>query len=320
LNQEKTHIDNKAVFWTAITISVFVGLLFFLGFKTVQAKEESAMLINFGNTESGSGNIEPARTSPAVKTTPPVKATPAPPTPVEPEASANAPEDVETQDFEEAAAIEAAKKKAEEERQKEIERQRIEKERQRQDELKRLEQERIEQERIEQERLEQERLEQERLEQERLEQERLEKERLEREAKAEAIRQQTSNAFGKANSTATSQGNTSGSGNEGAENGGLNTQGVGLGVGTDFSLDGRSVVGSLPLPELNIQEECIVVVNITVDASGKVISAVPGGKGSTTLKSEFLNAAKAAALNAQFTSSDKVKQTGSITYNFRFKK
>jgi len=315
LNQEKTHIDNKAVFWTAITISVFVGLLFFLGFKTVQAKEESAMLINFGNTESGSGNIEPARTSPAVKTTPPVKATPAPPTPVEPEASANAPEDVETQDFEEAAAIEAAKKKADEERQKEIERQRIEKERQRQDELKRLEQERIEQERIEQERLEQERL-----EQERLEQERLEKERLEREAKAEAIRQQTSNAFGKANSTATSQGNTSGSGNEGAENGGLNTQGIGLGMGTNFSLDGRSVVGSLPLPELNIQEENIVVVEITVDASGRVISAVPVQKGSTTMKSEFLNAAVAAALKAQFTSSDQVKQTGSITYNFRFKK
>ena len=60
-----------------------------------------------------------------------------------------------------------------------------------------------------------------------------------------------------------------------------------------------------------------VVVTIEVDASGKVISAKAGAKGTNTYDTELWNAAVAAAKKARFNGiSGSTVQTGTITYNF----
>ena len=85
-----------------------------------------------------------------------------------------------------------------------------------------------------------------------------------------------------------------------------------------FSIQGRSIVGSLPSPVYNSNTEGRVIVNITVDASGSVVSATYSERGSTTSNSELVNAALSAAKNAKFnTVNNATNQTGTITYNFR---
>lgn len=84
----------------------------------------------------------------------------------------------------------------------------------------------------------------------------------------------------------------------------------------EWKLEGRSIVGRMPRPSYeNSHASGIVVIDITVDHNGKVISAVVG-KGSTTsdaiLTKEALNAAKATT----FSASGKDFQDGSITYYF----
>lgn len=255
------------------------------------------MLINFGNTETGSGQIEPPKATP-----PPVKATPPPPEP-QAQVANSAKEDINTQDFEEAAAVEAAKKKEDERKIKEANEKELEVQ-------KNLDIERLKtierQEAIELERLRQEEL------------DRIEKERQEQEAKAEAIRQQTSNAFGKTSNDSQGQGTTDGEGNQGSLDGSTTSNGNGLGSGGKWSLAGRSIKGSLPEPNYKLQKSGIVVVEISVDQTGKVTSATPGKKGSSTLDPELLKLAKEAALKAQFNANPtaQAKQIGTITYNF----
>ncbi len=66
------------------------------------------------------------------------------------------------------------------------------------------------------------------------------------------------------------------------------------------------------------QETGKVVVDIIVDKSGKVISAIPGGRGSTTTSSYLYRLAKEAALATPFNASPDNKETqkGTITFNF----
>ncbi|MEY4111066.1 MAG: hypothetical protein RLZZ46_1421 [Bacteroidota bacterium] len=89
------------------------------------------------------------------------------------------------------------------------------------------------------------------------------------------------------------------------------------GKGVSFSLTGRKPQ-SLPVPKSSLQEEGRVVVEITVNPQGKVISAKPGIKGSTTTNPQLLEIAKKAALNASFSEStdSPEEQKGTITYNF----
>ena len=63
------------------------------------------------------------------------------------------------------------------------------------------------------------------------------------------------------------------------------------------------------------------MVEVSVDRSGKVIEAIPGIKGSSTLDEYLLKAAKEAALNAQFEIKPNAPfvQKGTITYNFVLK-
>lgn len=126
-----------------------------------------------------------------------------------------------------------------------------------------------------------------------------------------------------ARTTAQSQGTSQGEGRQGAQEGtpGGNPDGTGVGAeGAGFSLAGRSIVGRIPEPRYGPNKSGRVVVEITVDATGKVIRAVPRGQGSTTNDSELISAAMEAAAKAQF---NRVEgdglQTGTITYNFILK-
>ncbi len=92
---------------------------------------------------------------------------------------------------------------------------------------------------------------------------------------------------------------------------------LGGGLSGDFNLAGRSLIGSLPAPQYDEQQEGRVVINIIVDESGRVSSASVRLNSSTTNNSTLINAAREAALRARFSPSEAVVQSGTITYIFR---
>lgn len=100
---------------------------------------------------------------------------------------------------------------------------------------------------------------------------------------------------------------------------GGNGSGEGNGKGVSFKLGGRKSL-SLPKPDYLKQKQGIVVVEVTVDKLGNVTKANPGVKGSTTLDSDLLKAAEKAALTAKFDVSQNAPayQTGTITYIFKY--
>lgn len=162
--------------------------------------------------------------------------------------------------------------------------------------------------------------EREQAEQQRLEQERLERERREAE---EAARRQA--AIDRANQMGSLFGQTSspeGSGGTGESASSAakgNPLGHGNSGGNSWTLNGRSIVGALPAPGNDFKQEGKVVVNITVDTNGKVISAVVG-PGSTISDYTTQQLAIRAALKAKFNVVDRPdKAMGTITYNFKFK-
>lgn len=85
---------------------------------------------------------------------------------------------------------------------------------------------------------------------------------------------------------------------------------------------GRSTVGNIPLPSYPVQEDGTVVVDILVDQNGKVISATPGGQGTTVTDKQLWTAARNAAMNTHFNTSYNapVQQPGTITYIFKLNK
>lgn len=86
-------------------------------------------------------------------------------------------------------------------------------------------------------------------------------------------------------------------------------------------LEGRTVVGSLPLPAYNVEKAGRVVVKIIVNQDGKVISAVPGAPGTTVSDTNLWSSAKKAALGAKFNTSRTAPeaQEGTITYVFKLR-
>ena len=106
------------------------------------------------------------------------------------------------------------------------------------------------------------------------------------------------------------QGSPNGNSNTGA------TQGS-AGYG-DYDLGGRGLLGSLPRPNFNSNITGKIVVNITVNAAGKVTYAdIKPGNGTTVPDRNLQNAAKEAAMKARF---ERVQGTsltpGRITYYF----
>jgi len=83
-------------------------------------------------------------------------------------------------------------------------------------------------------------------------------------------------------------------------------------------LEGRSIVGKLPLPEYTQNLAGRVVVRILVDTYGNVTSATPGIEGTTVQNKVLWEAAKKAALQARFNISGSAPavQEGKITNIF----
>ena len=127
-----------------------------------------------------------------------------------------------------------------------------------------------------------------------------------------------------ATSNAVSQGSGSNAaGNRGHEAGGDGSS-TGTGTGTEgisFDLTGRRAIGSLPRPAYDSNNaQGIVVVEITVDAQGRVQSALFRPQGSTTQDASLMEAALRAARQARFTPSEaNAVQTGTITYVFKLR-
>ena len=92
---------------------------------------------------------------------------------------------------------------------------------------------------------------------------------------------------------------------------------TGSGSGGNYNLAGRKAL-SKPIEQPECQEEGIVVVRITVDKNGKVITAIAGVKGSTNTAACLLKPAKQAALKTTWNADNKApsKQTGTIIYKF----
>ena len=91
----------------------------------------------------------------------------------------------------------------------------------------------------------------------------------------------------------------------------------GSGGDGNYLLKGRKAL-SKPKEQPNCNEEGVVVVKIEVDATGKVIRAIPGVKGSTNTAKCLLEPAKKAALSTKWNPDGKApsRQVGYIRYNF----
>ena len=124
-------------------------------------------------------------------------------------------------------------------------------------------------------------------------------------------------------SSSTSEGATTGVGNQGNLAGTPDGSHEGTGTGTSgqgFDLSGRRPVGALPDPVYGPNKSGRVVIAIVVDAAGVVKSASYRAQGSTTNDSELINAAMRAAYKSRFNAIDgDGVQAGTITYNFRLK-
>ena len=93
--------------------------------------------------------------------------------------------------------------------------------------------------------------------------------------------------------------------------------GKGSGSGSGYALGNRKAL-SKPSPNYTCNEEGKVVVEISVNRSGQVISAKAGVQGTTNTAGCLLSQAKIAALNTKWESSNDAPdiQTGKIIYNF----
>lgn len=139
-------------------------------------------------------------------------------------------------------------------------------------------------------------------------------------AAAEAAAKKIAGAFGKGTTMGSKGSGTTGKGIEGSPTGNGNvgkSTGVG-GVGS-WDLNGRSLNGSLPVPVYNVQDEGRVVVTITVNPAGKVISTSIN-KRTNTVNAALRRAAEDAARKATFNTISGVNnQTGTITYYFKLR-
>jgi TonB family protein len=160
---------------------------------------------------------------------------------------------------------------------------------------------------------------QERLERERREQQERQRQEAER-RRIEAINQQMQGAFGAGETANGNEGTaSSGSGNQGSVQGNAPVGSyVGVGGYGGFDLAGRTLgAGGLPRPAYSVQEEGKIVINITVDPQGKVISAEIG-RGTDITNLSMRNSALEAARKARFnTITGNNNQSGTIIYNYR---
>lgn len=282
--------QGKGLAGTIIIHLALLLLLVFFAFTVPPPPEmEEGILVNFGTDETGLGMIEPSPPAVQEETAPP------------PPSSANVKSNEEallTQNTEEAPEVKKVDPEAEKKKLEKIEAD------------KKIRAER-EAERI------------------RKEQEEIERKRIEAEQKRKTdIMNLTKNALANsknAGTSSTGEGIAGGPGNQGVQSGSVdsNVRGPGGGLGNSgisYDLQGRGFQ-KLPSPKYDYQGEGRVVVEVSVDRQGKVVQAVPGTKGSTTLDEYLLKVAKEAAMAAQFEVKQDAPsvQKGTITYNFILK-
>ena len=139
---------------------------------------------------------------------------------------------------------------------------------------------------------------------------------------------------GKANGSLNS-GEYYGTGGSGGGTGGGNGTGTGIGTGSGYgsgsgggsgsgsgggigySLGNRKAL-SKPAPKYTCNEQGKVVVEVSVDRTGRTINAVAGVKGTTNTAKCLLDQARIAAINTRWDASSDApeKQVGKIVYNF----
>jgi len=309
-----TPYKKKSAVLTSIIMGLMLYLIFNFGMKYFDPPEEYGIAVNFGTSDVGSGDIESEPSSasastpeevveeveevvqePAEEVEPTQEATPEPTAPTPTKA-----EDVATQDNAETIRI----NKQKEAQRKVNEAKRKVKEAERQAKLKA----------------------------ERVKKQKKAAEAKKRAAEAKKKKEQSDkkkrldNLMGGLNNGGNGkgkggQGDDNKPGNKGNPNGDPNASGYygngGGGSGGNYRLGNRKAVAK-PKPTYDCNEQGKVVVSISVNKSGRVISARAGVKGTTNSALCLLKRAKEAALKTKFNSDSKAptKQVGSIIYNF----
>jgi len=279
----------KSAIATTIVMALLLFLIFTFGLKYFDPPLEYGIAVNFGTSNVGSGNVQPTEPLKSASSQEEVieetQQEEVEETVAETEPISAPSEKVITQDSEESIKIkkqEEAKRKAEEaDRQKKLEEERIIKQRKAAEEKKKAEE--------------------------------------------AAKRKRLDDMMGGLNN---SDGNATGgegddnqAGDKGNPNGDPNASGYygngGGGSGGNYRLGNRKAV-SKPKPTYDCNEQGRVVVSISVDKSGRVISAQAGIKGTNNSAPCLLTRAKEAALKTRFNPDNKAptKQVGSIIYNF----
>ncbi len=294
----------KSATITAIIMSLLLVAIFIFGLKYLDPPIESGIMVNFGTSNVGSGNVQPRE---------PVKTQP---TPVVEEEVIE--EEVVDEIFEEEIVEESTPDDAPTE-----------------DVLTSESEESIRIKKEEKERLDKEIAEAaEKREKELAEKvEREAKEKAEREAKAEAARIQKEQddkkreldammgGLNNSDGSTTGEGDDNIAGDKGKVNGDPNADGYygngGSGGSGDYQLGSRKPLNR-PKPDYECEEEGLVIVTIEVNRSGKVIKATAGAKGSTNTAACLLTRAKEAALKTTWQSDSNAgaKQIGIIKYRF----
>ncbi len=118
------------------------------------------------------------------------------------------------------------------------------------------------------------------------------------------------------------QGIAGGNGDQGKPNGNPNSDsytgngGSGhSGISVRGSLRNRRV--SLPAMTDDFNERGVVVMDIVVNADGKVVSATPNPRGTTTTSSKLKEIARRKAMQLKFANSNSEQETGSIVFTFK---
>lgn len=307
-----TKYKRKSALYTAVIGVLILIIMFVFGLTYFDPPIEYGIAVNFGTSDVGSGNVQPTE---ALK---PATTSESESEPVE-EVEEVIKEPVEeTQDIAESESVDASEpseaeevmtqesaealaiKKAEEER-------KLKQAREEEEARKKAEAER-------------------KAEEERQRKIREENERKERERKAQEAKRKNVDAlmggFSDNNGNADGgEGDDNQPGDKGKETGDPNASGYygigGDGSGGNYQLGNRRAL-TRPKPEYDCNEEGKVVVTISVDQSGRVISAQPGAKGTTNTATCLWSKAREAALQTKFNpdSNAPAKQVGLIIYNF----
>ena len=145
-----------------------------------------------------------------------------------------------------------------------------------------------------------------------------ERQRREAEELARVANSRIAGAFGKGTTMQGRGDAATGNGTQGSPQGN-SQEGVVSGTGGygNYDLGGRSLMGSLPRPSYNVQEEGRVVVTITVNPEGRVIQVTINSRTNTanaSLRRAALDAARKAVFNKVSTVNN---QQGTITYYFK---